>query len=203
MHVWRFYLNRGKVKESRNIAFRKLSDKYPLYAITNDKAKAKKFMAQRNMKLFVVKDSHIEKEEWIEFCGRNRGAVLQFAAFSTRDPHPDKGACDLEAFVKEVNVLVTFNEKNDVEDYVSGEFGGILAPPSIQNAERLLNPAWCRPFVQVALEAIQYPTAYKFAVYSNDPHGDYSSFSGMYCGTRRFVIDELTVFIWNYGYLFK
>ena len=110
---------------------------------------------------------------------------------------------DIPAFVKEVNVLVTFNEKNDVEDYVSGEFGGILAPPSIQNAERLLNPAWCRPFVQVALEAIQYPTAYKFAVYCNDPHGDYSSFSGMYCGTRRFVIDELTVFIWNYGYLFK
>lgn len=207
-------MNRGKIKETKNIAYRKLSEKFPLYAITNDKEKAKEFMKQRNMKLFIIKDSHMEKESWIEFCGRNRGALLQYASFSTRDPHPEKGACDIEAFVKEVSVLVTFNEKNDVEDYVSGEFGGILYPPSLQKATKLLKPEWCHPFVREALDAICYPTAYKFAfldsqgedpeyLVSGEGDEDYAGFSGKYCGTRKFVIDELTVFIWNFGYLFK
>lgn len=219
MHVWRFYLDRSKVKESRNYAFEKLSEKYPLYAVTNDRKKAKEFMKDRNMKLFLIKDSDVEKEEWMEYCGRHRGCVLQYSTFTTKNPNPGKGAVDLEAFCKEVTILVTFNEKNDTEDYINGEFGGILSPPSFTTypISSWLPPAAYTSVFRFVLTILQYNISFKFGIVGDGGYDvgdvnrrpllfeedDYSAFSGKYCGTREFVFDELTVFIWYFGYLFK
>ena len=75
MRVWRFYFKQERA-DNKN--------KYDLYAVTNNKKYAKKFMSERNMNLFIVKSSKVTKEEFLKFANDNRGALLDYYELVTK-----------------------------------------------------------------------------------------------------------------------
>ena len=44
MRVWKYYLDKSRLKVNEGVAFTTARERYALYAITNDKEKAKEFM---------------------------------------------------------------------------------------------------------------------------------------------------------------
>ena len=57
MRVWKYYLDKSRLKVNEGVAFTTARERYALYAITNDKEKAKEFKASRNSKAFIEKTS--------------------------------------------------------------------------------------------------------------------------------------------------
>ena len=48
MRIWKYYLDRAALKVNEGVAFTTSRERYALYAITNDKKKAREFKASRN-----------------------------------------------------------------------------------------------------------------------------------------------------------
>ena len=70
MRVWRFYKKPTKVNEIPETISEE--EKFPLYAITNDKKLAKEFMKTRDMSIFTVKkDTEVGKSEYAEIVSKN------------------------------------------------------------------------------------------------------------------------------------
>ena len=79
MKVYKFFQKPGKDEAFLENAFgRELSlrEKYPLYAITTSKKDAKEFMETRDMKLFLMKESKMDSEEFAEYAKVYRNRLL-------------------------------------------------------------------------------------------------------------------------------
>ena len=119
MKMWRFYLKREELHRSakmwwaesdpRPLSYdRMVKNKYPLYAITNDKEKAHIFMKQRNMDFFILKKSRVDKETWVRFANKNRSAVLDYEGLYTKTGKKLPGNIDETTTVQ---VLMPYAEK--------------------------------------------------------------------------------------------
>lgn len=209
MRVWRFYLDKSKLKVNEDVAFVTLKQKISLYAITNSKEKAKRFIAERNMDLFIMRKGKIEEEEWTEYAGRHRGCILTLTKLTTRkEPceieHPDT----IDDITKMVDMLITIDEKTRIESFSqSGDDLCIL--PIFQRAKDMPCPNIFNRFMEGILRFMGYHLQYDFMFgYENPAYiqtydntytpGTMYSFGG----EKEFYFDELTMFIWEYGELY-
>ena len=112
MKVWRFYKKPTKVNEIPETISEE--EKFPLYAITNDKKLAKEFMKTRDMSIFTVKkDTEVGKSEYAEIVSKNRSALLVVNNLITsKDKYTNKQE------VYEVPVVMTTFEKITVNEPV-------------------------------------------------------------------------------------
>ncbi len=109
MKIWKYYLKPEKETDNPNYD---IEDRYPLYAITNNKKLAEKFKRSRNMKKFIETKAHVDKESYIEYINRNRSFKLVEYGLKTWFQHDkfDKDA------IYEVDVVMTEMERSTVED---------------------------------------------------------------------------------------
>ena len=112
MKVWRFYKKPTKGDEIPEGISEE--DKFPLYAITNDKKLAKEFMRTRNMDIFMVKkNTEVSKSEYADLANKYRSAVLiKKDLLTSKDKYTDKQE------VYEIPVVMTVFEKITVEEPV-------------------------------------------------------------------------------------
>ena len=214
MRVWKYYLDKSRLKVNEGVAFTTARERYALYAITNDKEKAKEFKASRNSKAFIEKTSKMDKDEWKELVAKHRGALLVFAEFTTKKDdskveYPDV----LSEYVKNVKLLVTSDEKLRTETYGnSGEDLFMLPVIKRNDISEIPCPNIFTKFFDGVLRELLYQQQYKFAfgygsnnpAYVPDRHeDDYAPFSVKFGGAENFYFDELTMFIWEYGDLFN
>ena len=180
MKVWRFYLRREN-SESKN--------KYELYAVTNNKKYAKKFMSERNMKLFQVKCSDIPKEEFLKFGNENRGCLLDYKEFITKKINSKN-----EYTHTTVKVLTTEYEWQSCDsDIVLNDIlidtDWTAAVPYKIYKDKIIK----------SLRVLEYVSSYKLYSYDSsliDPEDDDYSAPDMW-------VDELGTFLRIYGETFK
>ena len=102
MKVYKFF----KIPDENDRKNTHIEERYPLYAITNDKELAKRFKHDRNMKKFIYKKhTQVTREEYIEMCNIYRGAVLESHKVTTifKNQHTKENAIEKE-------ILMTYNE---------------------------------------------------------------------------------------------
>lgn len=112
MKVWRFYVKCDSIH--KEILPEEAQGEYALYAVTNHKKRAERFMTDRNMNVFKVVSSDMEKEDYIAYINddNNRNYVLEYQSFETRSLSKN-GYYD----TKSVELLVTmFEYMNCSED---------------------------------------------------------------------------------------
>ena len=84
MRIWKYYLDRAALKVNEGVAFTTSRERYALYAITNDKKKAREFKASRNEKAFIEQTAKVDKDEWKAICQKYRGCVLLYTDLLTK-----------------------------------------------------------------------------------------------------------------------
>ena len=202
------------MKANEGVAFTTARERYALYAITNDKEKAKEFKASRNSKAFIEKTSKMDKDEWKELVAKHRGALLVFSEFTTKQEESKiEYPTVLSEYVKSVKLLVTSDEKLRTEMYGNGGDDLFMLPVIKHNEFSAVPcPNIFTKFFDGVLRELLYQQQYKFAfgygssnpAYVPERHeDDYAPFSVKFGGTENFYFDELTMFIWEYGELFN
>lgn len=209
MRVWKFYLDRSKLKRNENVAFTTLREKYTLYAITNSKEKAIRFKAERNMNLFIERKGKLEKDEWIEYASRHRDCTLVMTTLTTRREkseieHPET----IDDYVKEVDMLITYAEKDRIDNF-SNNGEDLYVLPIFLNTKHLPSPNAFTSFINGVLRMLGYQMQYNFMIgyddyaYLKDSRDDiYNTADISFGGTHKYYFDELSMFIWEYGDLY-
>lgn len=214
MRVWKYYLDRARLEENKDRAFRNQADRFVLYAITNDKKKAKEFKETRNMDLFIEKKDDIDKHDYKEFILSRRGVLLLYVSLITKkDPKDVVNPNVLDDYVQDVTILMTEDEKLITESY-SNTGEDIYRLPIMTTSE--FNDVPCpnmfTSFFDGVMRLMMYQQQYKYTfgagssnpAYILDKHeDDYSPFALRFGGVEDFFFDELTMFIWNFGKYFK
>lgn len=193
MKLYKFYKNPSDdvLENARDLS---IQDKYPLYAFTNDKKLAKKFMQTRNMKKFIKRVSDIDKNEYVEFANNNRGQMLETYAYDrfvsyTSDPS--------ERRMEKIQILTTWEERemtsvsaddgvNDLTEYVNYNFLPFIFQKKYLNA----------------LDTLEFITHWKYLgvpeKYSEfitpDENEKYMDFS-----SPNISVDEFALYILLYG----
>ena len=182
MKVWRFYLKPEKDSERR---------KYELYAITNKKDLAKKFMKERDMDKFIVKCSKTDKIEYAKFANDNLTLLLEMNTFITKTVDGDG-----KYRTKEVDVLTTEYECQSCDSDmvlmdIMTEDEWEIAPPYRIFKNKIID----------SLRKLEYVSSYK--LYTNelnasmiDPEDDDYSAPNLW-------VDELGVLLRTFGDTFK
>lgn len=160
MKLWRFF---KKEVDSDNIddgVERDVSTKYPLYATTTDKNKAKVFMKQRNMDVFIVRVSDIERDEYLEYMQGVRGTdIIEKELVTVKNKYTDK--------MKEmyVNMMVTMNEKVVIEEpyFLQEQDWWLFEAPS---------PLIFNKSIQKALKMLDYNILFKLFTNESLPEFD-------------------------------
>ena len=183
MKVYKFF--KVPPKDEDNID---LERKYVLYAITNNREYAERFKEDRNMKKFIIKTHKgVSKEEYIEMCNNDRGAVLELNTLTTvfDDNHTSNNSV-------EKKVLMTYWERQLIEE-----------PNTLLDNEHF----WAKmPFPLIfktkyikTLEVFQYINYYKLMTSPYLPygmserlneHGDDTDYSA-----PSILLDEVSLFI--------
>ena len=85
MQCYRFYKIPDKKRKGELEQYDEynLEDVYPLYAITNDKSLAEKFMSQRNMDRFLLFKTKMKRKDYAIYANRRRNTVLKEASLIT------------------------------------------------------------------------------------------------------------------------
>lgn len=214
MRIWKYYLDRAGLKVNEGVAFATLRERYLLYAITNDKKKAREFKASRNAKVFIEQTSKITKDDWKAVCRKYQGCVLIYGDLITRQ---DKDKIEdpriLDDYIKTITLLMTFDEKERVETYGNtGEDLCMLPCMKKGEIETMPCPSIFTNFFDGVMRELLYQQQYKYAFsyginnpgYVLDKHeDDYAPFDLKFGGVKDFYLDELTMFIWEYGDLFN
>ena len=182
MKVWRFYLKPEKNSERR---------KYELYAITNNKKFAEKFMKERDMDKFVMKCTKETKEEYAEFANNNLTLVLGMRTYLTKMLDSNNNYR-----TKDVDILSTeYEEQSCDSDFITmdimteGEWE--YAPPYNIYKNKIIK----------ALRKLEYVSSYKLyrseydATFIDPNDDDYSA--------PDLWIDELGIFLRTFGGTFK
>lgn len=183
MKVWRFYVDSTTIRPE---LLPKDSDRgYTLYAFTNHKDMAKKFMSDRNMDNFKVVTSDMSKTEYIEFANgdSNNNFVLDYRTYNTKCE--DGPLYDIE----KVELLTTMWEYlNCVDDgfgtnniaVMNGGWWDEMPAPNLYDKSLLKH-----------LDVLRYSKLYSLilgvSLDSYDEDDDYSS--------PDVYVDELSLFI--------
>lgn len=122
MKLYRFYKKPDKNNNNENA--RHISDKYPLYALTNKKQLALVFKQTRDMTKFVETVTDIHRDEFIDYAGKHRGKVLDNFEFVTRDTNEKLTSYD----VTSMKIVCTLAEKQNVDDEVESGMASSYSP---------------------------------------------------------------------------
>lgn len=186
MKVWRFYkIPSEELIEESHISNYSLRDTYPLYAITNKKKLAKRFMEERDMSKFIVNADHSfeELEQYSTYANRHRSCVLEEYNLSSTDRKTGK--------VSKVNLVITYNERQQIEEpdtfFFSEEFWNDIFTPT-------------KIFKDKYLEALRNFTLLQ-KLYAPDLSLYYglSSEDDDYDAPDGFSYDEISLFVNLYG----
>jgi hypothetical protein len=173
-----------------------ITDKYPLYAFTNDKNLAKKFEKERRKDLFIkIVDKGLSREEYAQFAINNRGSDLKIQKLVTSSNKNTN-----KQVIKKIPILLTQNE------YVSCNEPMLLIMDEswwIDVTECVLaNPYVFNNEIREALRILQYNVSFKVNNQDirlmdiiDEEDDDYSA--------PEIEIDEVEIFIKLYGDTFK
>ena len=187
MKVWRFYKKPTKVNEIPETISEE--EKFPLYAITNDKKLAKEFMKTRDMSIFTVKkDTEVDKSEYAEIVSKNRSALLVVNNLITSK---DKYTNNQEVY--EVPVVMTTFEKITINEPVL----------AIDDEQSWMSPTTPSPYILnnkilKALKLLDYEQ--KFRIFNLD----YSNVStDEVYDTPSYYVDTVEFFVDTFGETLK
>ena len=197
MQCYRFYKIPDKKRKGELEQYNEynLEDVYPLYAITNDKSLAEKFMSQRNMDRFLLFKTKMKRKDYAIYANRRRNTVLKEASLITAI---NKGT-KKEKMIN-VKVVMTADEEIMITDdpFI----------PCIANDESfwsyigsiICNTSIFKKKYKKALEYIFWKDHYKLYVQYfiqnldiDDEADDYS--------VPNYYIDELGLFVDTFGKL--
>lgn len=182
MKVYKFF----KIPDENDDRDATLEQKYPLYAITNNKEMADRFKHDRNMKKFIYKKhKHVTKEEYAEMCNEDRGSVLELYEATTifKNQHTRKNAIKKK-------ILMTFYERQmleEIDSYLDDESFWRSMPYPLIFKKKYVN----------MLEVFQYMTYYKLMTVEYLPYrwaeklsnedDDYSAPSIIFDDVAKFI----------------
>lgn len=110
MQIWEFF----KKPDDRRVINESLEHKYMLYAITNKKSYAKRFMQDRDMDKFIIqKHKDVSKEEYAELANSERQSVLDVHEIMTVPKNKHTGSS-----IERREVLITYWEWQILEEPV-------------------------------------------------------------------------------------
>lgn len=155
MKLYRFY--KKPDNDSINKEARHISDKYPLYALTNKKEFAMVFKQIRDMTKFVETVTDIHRDEFIDYAGKHRGKVLDNFEFVTRDTNKKLVSEDSTS----MKIVCTFAEKQNVDDEVESGLMNVYSP-------YLFEAGIFKEKYRDALEVISFLSLYKIYYSSRD-----------------------------------
>lgn len=196
--VYRFY-TKPSDDVLENSSDLNVTDKYPLYAFTNDKKLYKEFIKTRNMDRFVLIKSHMEKNEYVKFINSNSGCNIIYCKFyHAVCKYPSKTE---HRHIAEIEVLCTLNEKNITEASTEDALAG-----SCECMEYDIFPLLFKKKYVDALNKILYlqfwglsPSAQKYIKYMTDDEITYYiDYSYPDC-----TGDELVQFVCLFGNMLK
>lgn len=141
MKIWRFFRIPDEVELYENL---RAKDKFPLYAITNDKKLAKIFKRSRKKSRYICKCTEKSKSECIEYMNRNRSRVIGYHNLMT----------SINDRLCSVKVLMT-----DGEEDIIRELADSLA---IYNDVEWINPTIFNSEYQKILEGLGYTKNYQY-----------------------------------------
>lgn len=81
MKIWKWYRNYSD-KDLREIRDLSIDEKYPLYAITNNKKYRDIFRLTRKKQCFIEKSEEIDEDEWVDIANKNNAYVLGIYSYS-------------------------------------------------------------------------------------------------------------------------
>lgn len=181
MQCYRFYKKPTNLEEMPERI--SLSDKYPLYALTANKKLAKQFKKERNMDMFIVQKSDIDKETYSVFANQNRSTVLE----------PCKLITCIDKYKKtqrmeDVELVLTYAERQVVEEGQLFIFEENWWRMYYANSPFIFKEEYVRALAKI--DFIDFYKLYNSDVYL-DQYDDYS--------VPNYYIDELAYFLSIYG----
>ena len=158
------------------------SEKYILYAITNDKNMMKRFCDIHNMKYFVMrKIKNIDKDEYARFVNKNRSSLLKEVYIETE-------GCENNRYkITTIPIVLT-----ELEDTIVGEpyIESITDETYWITGKGITNisPLWFKKKYRKILKKFQYTTLYQlFRGESDDECDEYP--------VPDFKYDQLALYI--------
>lgn len=183
MKLYRFYQSHSDEALSSSIDL-DVSDKYPLYAFTNDKKLRDEFKEVRDMTKFIEFKDDVELSDYRDFANSHSRAELRSEKLKSFNGY------GVEQFILSVPVVCTWNEM----DYLSDAMDLLLTDISYID-----NPFIFKEKYMKALKDLEYIKLWSIFKGSSDllenMDDDYSA--------PAIGIDELQVFLSIFGELFK
>lgn len=176
MKIWKFY---KKPANNDDTTQRSLSDKYPLYALTNDKKKMKKFLELRDEDKFIILTDNIDSEDYTLLANTHRSTVLDFYRLTTVKKNK----------IIKIDLVMTSLEYNETVE------SGISLLDAFVNWTSIDTPKIVKTKYFNILNDIGYVDIYDMY---NDRELDMGSYSTPYI---RF--DELNIFLHLYEEMIK
>lgn len=210
MQIWRFYLDRRKIKFNKRLDLddKDMKEKYVLYAITNNKKYAKEFMRLRNMKIFRMITSDVTSEEWASYANAYTTKKMTKFYLLTRGDHEDYVINDGESCHRDVSIVGPEEENMLMESYIEdGEYIEQLFEGILKGNAKAMNPyLFTEEYIKI-LRDIGYVSMYKIMIGIDDPafhireeDDDYSC--SLIGDNRSYAVDELSVYIDMFGHTY-
>lgn len=183
--VYRFYSkpNENLVEVNDDLD---IEDLYPLYAITDKKEYAKRFMEERDMDKFIMRKSKMEKEEYVTYANMNNGCILNIYNYMH---FPNKYVDGPE----DVPILSTWFEKDIVQSHLDDQLSEINEDMDYDFFPFILSKKYIK-----ALEKLEFISFWKI-------YGNKSKWDGLYTEEEEnelldysypsVTYDELAMFI--------
>lgn len=174
MRIWKFF-KKSTVKADEVPKGVQLTDRYPLYAMTNNEEYAKEFKEMHDMSKFITKvEKDILREEYTLYANRNRGTILDYYNIET-----DRGDG-----VEYARILMTMTE------YTILESPDVCFLNDMYWLHNLLSPEFVTKKYREALDSIQYTNTYKIFNGITDEDFSFDDYSA-----PDMRIDQLAVYI--------
>ena len=111
MKIWKWYKKPtlAQIQESDHLH---ISDKYPLYAFTNNKKYRDLWRLTRKKECFIEKESKISKEDYINFTNQHNSELLDIYKYKKFDGYNNHTR---EPSFSDVEILTTWMEKEYTE----------------------------------------------------------------------------------------
>ncbi|MDE7088692.1 MAG: hypothetical protein K2O54_01085 [Prevotella sp.] len=191
MKIYKFYRKHSgeALKESEDLD---VTDKYPLYAFTNDKELRNEFKKTRDMTKFIECKSEIDTSEYLEYANSHSNQSLRKESLKSFN---DYGK---EPLILSVPVVCTWNEL----DYMADAMDNLLTDIEFSVYPFLFEEKYVKALR--TLEYISYwklygqPEKYRGILGMNDDELDDMDYSA-----PATAMDELQVFLAVHGDLFK
>lgn len=176
MKIWKFYKKPSDMNDS---SFKSLSDKYPLYAITNNKKMMEKFLELRDRDKFIMRVDSIDSDDYAIFANMNRSTVMGQYRLSTVKKNK----------TIKIDLIMTSLEYNEVCE------AGITLLDSMIDWSRTVTPKILKEKYLQTLNNMGYTEVYNMY---NDRDLDSGSYSTPYIS-----FDELNIFLHLYEEVLK